>query len=125
LRIEEEREMLVTREFDFSSAHRLVEYEGRCENLHGHTYRLSVTVEAPMGKDGMAFDFIRLKEIVRKEVVDVLDHRFLNDIIPQSTAENIAIWSWKALADLLPLHEIRLYESPDSYVTYRGEEEGS
>ena len=113
--------MLVTKEFTFSSAHRLVEYEGRCENLHGHTYRIAVTVEAPLGDDGMAFDFVKLKEIVFREVVDVLDHRFLNDIIPQSTAENIAIWSWEKLSDLVPLVEIKLYESPDSYVTYRGE----
>ncbi len=113
--------MVVTREFTFSSAHRLVAYEGRCENLHGHTYRLAVSVDAPMGKDGMAFDFIKLREIVRAEAVEILDHRFLNDLIPQSTSENIAIWAWNRLKDKLPLCEIRLYESPDTYVTYRGE----
>jgi 6-pyruvoyltetrahydropterin/6-carboxytetrahydropterin synthase len=115
--------MLVTKGFDFSSAHRLVEYKGRCENLHGHTYRLEVTLAAKMGAHGMAYDFLKIKEIVKREVVDVLDHTFLNDIIPQSTAENIAIWSWERLRDLLPLFEIRLFESPDSFVTYRGEEE--
>jgi len=76
-----------------------------------------------MGAHGMAYDFLKIKEIVKREVVDVLDHTFLNDIIPQSTAENIAIWSWRRLRDLLPLFEIRLFESPDSCVTYRGEEE--
>ncbi len=113
--------MLVTKEFTFSSAHRLVEYQGRCENLHGHTYRMAVTVEAPPGPDGIAFDFMKLKEIIHRDVISVLDHRFLNDIIPQSTAENIAIWVWRKLEGAIPLVEVKLFESSDSYVTYRGD----
>ena len=112
--------MLVSRIFTFDSAHQLREYRGKCENLHGHTYRLQVTLDCPVGADGLAFDFVRLKEEVQGKVLDRLDHVFLNEIIPQPTAEHIAIWIWKELA-ALPLAEITVGETPTCFVTYRGE----
>jgi 6-pyruvoyltetrahydropterin/6-carboxytetrahydropterin synthase len=114
--------MLVTKEFRFDAAHNLVHYKGKCERLHGHGYRLFVTVSGPVREDGLVMDFEDLHRVVRERVIQRLDHSYLNDLIPQSSAENIALWIWRELRDL-PLHEIRLYETPTSFVTYRGEDE--
>lgn len=117
--------MLVTKEFTFDSAHNLPNYHGKCERLHGHTYRLLVTIEAPVEPEsGMALDFAILGDVVEKEVVLALDHRYLNEIIPISSAENVALWIWRKLTGKLPrakLAEIKLWETPTSSVTYRGE----
>lgn len=113
--------MKVTREFRFEAAHNLVEYKGKCERLHGHSYILHVTLEAPVGKDGLAFDFVDLRRIVEEKVVKVLDHTYLNETLPQPSAENIAIWAWDRLRDL-PLAEVRVFETPTSWVTYAGPE---
>ena len=115
--------MLVTKIFTFDAAHQLTEYHGDCENLHGHTYRLVVTIDHPVQKDGMAFDFVEMKKIVRENVVDPLDHTYLNDLLDNPSAEILAVWIWEKLTDLLPvkLHEIQVHETPTSYVTYRGE----
>ncbi len=111
--------MRVTREFRFEAAHNLLEYRGACERLHGHSYLLQVTVEAPVGQDGLAFDFARLKEIVEERVLARLDHAYLNEVVPQSSAENVAIWVWERLKDL-PLAEVKVFETPTSWVAYGG-----
>ena len=117
--------MRVTKEFQFDSAHNLPNYHGKCERLHGHTYRLQVTIEAPVDVDtGMALDFAILGDIVEEQVVTVLDHRYINEIIPISSAENVTLWIWNRLSGKLPharLSEIRLWETPTSSVTYSGE----
>ncbi|MBL8840157.1 MAG: 6-carboxytetrahydropterin synthase QueD [Planctomycetes bacterium] len=117
--------MLVTKEFTFDSAHNLPNYHGKCERLHGHTYRLQVTISAPVDPaSGMALDFAILGDIVKREVVTPLDHRYLNEIIPISSAENVALWIWAKLKDQLPrakLTEIKLWETPTSSVTLRDE----
>ena len=112
--------MRVTKTFGFEAAHRLLEYQGKCERLHGHSYKLAVTVDAPVKPDGIAFDFTDLKRVVNERVVDVLDHRYLNDYVPKSTAENVVVWIWEQLK-ALPLDEITLWETASSSVTYRGE----
>lgn len=112
--------MSVTKEFTFDAAHNLPRYNGKCENLHGHTFKLHVTVNAPLDPwSGMAFDFSDLKSRVRERVIKVLDHAYLNEIIPNPSAEYIAFWTWKTLEDL-PLEEIKVWETPTSHVTYRG-----
>lgn len=112
--------LLVTREFTFDSAHNLPRYHGKCEFLHGHTFRIQVTVKAPLDPwSGMSFDFHDLKTIVKTRVVDILDHTYLNERIPNPSAEHIAIWAWRQMEDL-PLYEIRIWETPTSHVTYRG-----
>ena len=111
--------MLVTKEFVFDAAHNLVNYHGTCERLHGHTWRLQVTVRAPVGEDGLAFDFVELKKRVNEKIISRLDHVYLNDILPQSSAENLAIWIWQELKEL-PLYEIKVWETPTSLVTYCG-----
>lgn len=110
--------MLVTRRFKFDSAHHLPGYPGKCARPHGHGYRLEVTVEGPVREDGLVFDFYDLKRIVNERVVDRLDHRDLNEILEVPSAENIALWIWNELSEL-PLSQVRLFESEDSWVTLR------
>lgn len=112
--------MLVTKEFTFDAAHNLPRYNGKCERLHGHTFRMQVTLKAPLDPwSGMAFDFNDLKTRVQERVVKILDHAYINEVVPNPSAEYIAFWSWRRLADL-PLHEIKIWETPTSHVTYRG-----
>jgi len=115
--------MLVTKEFEFDAAHRLINYRGKCENLHGHRWKVQVTLKASLQKDGIAFDFVELKKIVEEKVIKKLDHTYLNDLLPQPSTENIALWIWERLKEELPLYEVKVWESPTSFVTYRGERE--
>ena len=80
----------VTRTFRFEAAHQLPWHEGKCRNLHGHSYRLDVTVAGPVGPNGIVLDFADLRAVVDREVVDRYDHRFLNDLMDNPTAELLA-----------------------------------
>ncbi|MBT1247583.1 MULTISPECIES: 6-carboxytetrahydropterin synthase QueD [unclassified Thermosipho (in: thermotogales)] len=116
--------LLITKEFTFDAAHNLVKYHGKCERLHGHTYKLIVTVAGEKDEEGMVIDFIELKNIVKENVLNILDHSYINDIIEQPSAENIAEWIWERLTEKLKtdryfLYEVKLYETPTSYVTLR------
>ncbi len=115
--------MRVKTAFDFEAAHRLPRHPGKCRDLHGHSYRLVVTVDRPVAEDsGIAIDFSDLKRVVRDEVVDRLDHTYINDRIDNPTAEVMAVWMWNALRG--PLHglvEIELWETRSCAVVYRGE----
>ena len=116
--------MLLSKDFTFDAAHNLVHYHGKCERLHGHTYRLQVVLEGWPDSEGMIMDFIELKEIVKEHVLSRLDHAYLNDIIPQPSAENIALWVWNELADRVKredcsLYEVRVWETSTSSVTLR------
>ncbi|CAM1370934.1 6-carboxy-5,6,7,8-tetrahydropterin synthase [Tenacibaculum sediminilitoris] len=70
----------ITKQFTFETGHALYGYDGKCKNVHGHSYKLSVTVigspitEASNVKYGMVIDFGDLKKIVKEEIVDVFDH---------------------------------------------------
>lgn len=132
----------VTRKSHFCASHRLYnpawsneqnsEVFGKCNNPngHGHNYDLEVTVVGnPPADTGMVIDLKELAAIVEREVVDRVDHKnlnldvdFLRGVIP--TAENMAIAFWKLLAPKIisgRLHSIKLYESANNLVEYRGE----
>jgi 6-pyruvoyltetrahydropterin/6-carboxytetrahydropterin synthase len=112
--------LLVSKDFYFDAAHNLPRYAGKCEHLHGHTFRLRVTLKAPLDTwSGMAFDFMDMKRLVDERIVKILDHAYINEIIPNPSAEFISIWVWRKLGDL-PLHEIKVWETPTSFVTYQG-----
>ena len=132
----------VTRRAEFSASHYYHNPElspeenrrifGKCNNPHGHghNYTLEVTVAGDVdSKTGMVLDIKDLKQLVEDEVLQSMDHRFLNKEVPVfsstiPTTENIAVEIWKRLAQKLPngkLHRIRLYETPDLYVDYFGE----
>lgn len=118
---------LLTKEVRFEAAHQLPGHQGKCANLHGHSYKLEVTVRGPVKQvpgasdDGMVMDFADLSAIIRQSVIHPLDHQFLNDAIGvRSTAENLVFWIWDALlagglsADLL--YRLRLWETTTGYV---------
>jgi 6-pyruvoyltetrahydropterin/6-carboxytetrahydropterin synthase len=114
--------MQLTKIFTFDSAHFLPNYHGKCENMHGHTYKMEVTIEGkPNPDDGMIMDFKKLKEIVNEKVIEKLDHKLLNDIVDNPSAEFLAMWSWDQLKNDVNLKQIKIYETPNSYVTYEGD----
>ena len=105
---------------------------GKCSNPngHGHNYEIEVTVVgSPPKETGMVIDLKALGEIIEEEVVERVDHKHLNHdvdflagVIP--TAEHLAIAFWRILADRITegtLHSIRLFESENNFVEYRGE----
>ena len=114
--------MRVTRRFGFEAAHRLPDHPGKCRELHGHSYRLVVTVERAVDeRSGMVIDFGELKQIVRREVIDLVDHKCLNDLIDNPTAELVVVWIWQRLSGALPgLVEIELFETDRCSVVHRG-----
>ena len=118
-----------TKSFTFDAAHFLPEHKGKCANMHGHTYRLEVTVVRDNGTlgnggsdEGMVIDFTDLKAIVKAEVIDKMDHKVLNDVLPfRTTAENMAAYIFEVLTEKLQasgviVDRIKLWETPDSYV---------
>ncbi len=113
-------------EFSFAAAHRLPRYDGPCFRMHGHNYRMIVAVEGDVDpRTGMVADFGRVQAIVQEHVLARTDHRTLNDLLENPTAENIARWAYETLAPHLPgLAEVRLYEIPGCGVTYRGARAG-
>lgn len=136
--------MLITKRVEFSAAHvcrneQLSDKEntrlyGAAANPHGHghNYILDVTLEGePDPVTGMVLDLKELKGILERQVLDPLDHRFLNREVPPferviPTAENIALEIWNRLAQSIPagpakLHSVRLYETSDLYVEYFGD----
>jgi len=110
-------------EVSFSAGHSLPEYDGPCRRVHGHNYKLIVTIAGKAdAKSGMVLDFEELRRLVIKDALELVDHQNLNDVLPNPTAEAIVIFLWERLKQTLPsLHELRLYETPEYWVTYRGE----
>ena len=89
----------VTVEAGFSSGHYLRNYHGRCENPHGHNYKVRVTlIGAALDQAGLLLDFKMLKQVMRP-VIDRIDHQMLNDLEPFNTlnpsAENLAHYFWE------------------------------
>jgi len=121
-----DKEVLVSKEFTFDSAHHLHCYEGKCKSLHGHTYKLQVIMRGKVDRRGITIDFADIKRLAKERIIDRLDHRYLNDVLPpmNTTAENMVVWMYEQLADALRsegwfpqvrLEEIRLWETPTSY----------
>jgi len=118
--------VLLSKEFTFDSAHHLHCYEGKCQNLHGHTYRLQVVMKGRPDERGIVIDFADMKRIVQERVINRLDHRYLNEVLPKmnTTAENMVVWMFEEIqAELteqgwsprVVVEEIRLWETPTSY----------
>src|SRR5512143_913015 len=105
---------------------------GKCNNPlgHGHNYTLEVTVKGEVDKrSGFVVDLKDLKDVMHREVLEALDHRFLNKEVPEfktaiPTTENLAIAIWQRLEGKLHvarLHRVRVYETPDLFVDFYGE----
>lgn len=141
----------ITKEFSFEMAHALYGYDGPCKNVHGHSYKLAVTVlgtpilDSSNPKQGMVMDFTDLKVIV-KPIVEELDHATIlnansahkqladkNDLFDklvlvsyQPTCENMLIDIAQRIKSQLPdkikLHHLKLQETPTSYAEWFAED---
>ena len=130
----------VTKHIEFCYGHRLLNYEGKCRHLHGHNGRVEVDIEADkLDARGMVYDFSDIKATIKNWIDETLDHRMLlckdDPVLPAlkqrgelyfvmdqtPTAENIAklIFDHACSKDL-PVVEVRLWETPTSYASYRG-----
>lgn len=115
--------MKISCEFHYDSAHYLTKVPSghKCANLHGHTYRLIVEVDGPVGEDGFVVDFALVKGVL-SPLVRTLDHRLINEVIPNPTVENQLAWLWTRLVPKLPgLSSLTLYEGLSNFGTYRGD----
>ena len=140
----------ITKEFQFEMAHALVGYEGPCKNIHGHSYKLDVTVKGKVksgtsdSDEGMVIDFGIIKKIVKDLIVDEYDHSlvlnekmnidksqfdFMNKliIVPfQPTCELLLGHYAKLIKEELPsnieLHSLMLRETPTSYAEWFAED---
>ncbi len=108
--------MKVGRTFYFDAAHYLPRYKGKCEQPHGHTYRLDVVVDGKMSEDGMVIDFNDLKKTVQDKVIERLDHQDLNKIFDDPTAEKMAQWIFKQLKSELNVSSVKLWEGHGKWV---------
>ena len=142
------KKVRVTKEFNFEMAHALWNYDGACKNIHGHSYRLFVTIigspitDEDNVKFGMVLDFKDLKSVVKRNVVDKLDHSlivytkadqeslkslrkmyekvFVYDFQP--TCENLILHIADIITEKLPadleLYSLKLYETATSYAEW-------
>jgi 6-pyruvoyltetrahydropterin/6-carboxytetrahydropterin synthase len=120
----------VSVEETFSAGHALRGYKGKCENPHGHNYRVQVTLEGPqLDSIGLLIDFAELKRVVRG-VIQRLDHQFINDLEPFTTvnpsAENMAKYFYdevtsqlKRLPDGARVTDIVIWETDTASARYR------
>ena len=129
------KRVMVSKEFTFDAAHHLHCYEGKCKNLHGHTYKVVFGISGYVNEIGLAIDFGDIKEIWKNEIEIYLDHRYLNETLPamNTTAENIVVWIYEKMAEALTKENrvneykgarvefVRLFETPTSYAEVRRE----
>jgi 6-pyruvoyltetrahydropterin/6-carboxytetrahydropterin synthase len=115
-------------ERNFSSAHQLRGYRGKCENLHGHNYKIEIYARGKeLNHIGLLVDFVELKQAA-EELVTYLDHKNLNELEPFVTeqnpsAENVARFCLEKLAAKLndnrvEIYKVRCFETPTSVATY-------
>jgi 6-pyruvoyltetrahydropterin/6-carboxytetrahydropterin synthase len=119
----------VTVEQTFAAGHALRGYRGKCENVHGHNYKVQVTIAGEeLDSIGLLVDFVEVKRVM-KEIIEYLDHRFINDLSPfdklNPSAENLARYFWeemtKHLAAEVPVRiaEVKVWETDTTTATYR------
>lgn len=113
---------------EFAAAHRLDNYQGNCSRIHGHTWKVELSVIGEqLDEVGMHIDFRYLKAVL-EQITEKYDHTFLNDIEPfnkiNPTAENLAKEIYKQASQILvdySIKHVRVWESSSAYVTYREE----
>ncbi|MGZ3526166.1 MAG: 6-carboxytetrahydropterin synthase QueD [Vulcanimicrobiaceae bacterium] len=116
--------MQIRKLFRFEAAHVLPYHPGKCARLHGHSYRLEVAIAGPLRTDGpargMIEDFDTIRSVVHRDVLEVLDHQDLNEILENPTCERIIQWIWDRLQQSLPgLDELVLWETATSCAVLR------
>jgi 6-pyruvoyltetrahydropterin/6-carboxytetrahydropterin synthase len=119
----------VSVEQTFAAGHALRNYKGKCENVHGHNYRVRITVQGDrLDSTGLLVDFLDVKSLIGG-VVDYLDHQFINDLPPfdelNPSAENIAKYFYDrisgGLKNEVPVRvaEVKVWETDTSSAVYR------
>ncbi len=119
----------VTVEDSFAAGHALRNYKGKCENVHGHNYKVQVTLEGEeLDSAGLLVDFVEIKKVMGA-VVDRLDHQWLNDLPPfdilNPSAENIAKYFFDEISRSIGAERpvrvgsVKLWETDTSSATYR------
>lgn len=115
----------LVREYRFEAAHRLpmVPTGHKCARLHGHSFKIEVTIEGPVDpKTGWFMDYGEV-DALWAPIHDLLDHNYLNEVhgLENPTSENLARWLWERLKTKLPsLSAITVFETCDARCTYRG-----
>lgn len=129
------KRVLVSKEFTFDAAHHLHAYEGKCKNLHGHTYTVVFGISGYPDEIGLVIDFGDIKQIWKEHIEIYLDHRYLNEMLPpmNTTAENMVVWIFEEMEKQLQsdayrnryhgarVEFVRLFETPTSYAEARRE----
>jgi len=129
------KRVLVSKEFTFDAAHHLHAYEGKCKNLHGHTYKVVFGISGLPDEIGLVIDFGDIKQIWKEHIEVYLDHRYLNETLPlmNTTAENMVVWIFEQMENQLQsetyrnrynearVEFVRLFETPTSYAEARRE----
>ena len=116
-------------ERNFSSAHQLRGYKGKCENLHGHNYKIEIYARGrELNNIGLLVDFVELKDAA-DEIVQFLDHRNINELPPfdeelNPSAENLARFILERVAtsirdERVQIYKVRCFETPTSVATYQ------
>lgn len=108
----------VTKDFEFAAAHHLTKYKGKCENPHGHNYKLAVTVTGELNEDDLVIDFSDIKTLVNEHVLSLVDHTNLNDRFENPSCELIAQWIYQQLKPHLSVTQVQLWETSTSSVIY-------
>jgi 6-pyruvoyltetrahydropterin/6-carboxytetrahydropterin synthase len=114
----------VSVEETFPAGHALRNYHGKCENVHGHNYRVRLTIQGQeLDQAGLLVDFSDVKRVLRV-IVERLDHKFLNDLPPfdelNPSAENMARYFFEECAkELKGVSEVRIWETETAIATYR------
>ncbi|MCK9272747.1 6-carboxytetrahydropterin synthase QueD [Candidatus Gracilibacteria bacterium] len=145
--------MQITKIYEWDMGHRIPNHTSQCSNIHGHRYKIEITLEGDIidnkgaSNEGMIIDFGDIKKITKEFIDSKLDHGYMGykgdvvldlikkenfkyievDFIP--TAENIAVWIFNELSPKfqniygknLKLHKIKLYETPNNFVSYEGQ----
>ena len=118
----------ITKQFRFEAAHRLPHHDGKCQRLHGHSWRMNIVLQGDRlvtagPKQGMLKDYGDVSAAVKPLVEQCLDHHYLNETIPSienPTSENIAKWVFEQLQPIIPeLVAVTIYETCTSECTYQ------
>ena len=127
----------VSKIFHFDAAHRLYDYEGKCHNLHGHTWKVEITLSGELNDEGMVVDFNKIEDVVGSFIDDTLDHStILNEkdsllkkidtkhvvLENDPTSEHLAEFIYNVVSQRLPettIESVTVWESPTSYATFK------
>ncbi len=112
--------------FRFNASHSFPHDDGYDRLLHGHDYEFSVLLESRLepGQAKLLYDMRNLKPLVQDQVIAVLDHTNLNDLLPDPSSEAVAQWIWQRLRNGIPQHlrlGVQLWETRSIYVEYWGD----